>query len=208
MFLKKYPLFSFVALIALLATVTFSTKADAAAPKSGESYGYALLYSVVSQDKEVDKLLWIKDPGKSIETWIRDISAFCETVTNQLKAWESNGSVKNLSKTGLPPAELEARSRASSRTRGELLFSTKTNLRVNLIVAQLKALGYCSDLCHATAKLTDNSSQQQTLKAWEAQFTKLNETGMLLLQSDIPQDKDASKAAVENGKLEVPPHRR
>ncbi|WP_309397193.1 hypothetical protein [Cerasicoccus maritimus] len=157
--------------------------------------GYGLLYSVTSQQQNVDKLLWVKDPGADIRAWVEQIAAFNQEVTKQLEAWKASGQVTSLSTLGLPPAEIEARERATKRTTGELLFSTDVNLRLSLVVAQLKALGYCSDLCYAIAQETKDDGIQEIAKKWEERFKELNAAGMKLLETPAvttPQPKPVS----------------
>ncbi|WOO43102.1 hypothetical protein [Rubellicoccus peritrichatus] len=175
----------FVVAAMLQSTVSF---ADQNNTSSSDSYGYALLYGVVSQNKNVDKLLWIKNPGKPVETWVNDIASLSAKVNDQLETWHEDGTIQNLKDMGLPPTEVEARARATSRTRGDLLLSNGIDLRVDLIVAQLKALGYCADLSYAMAKETSNSAIQKQLNSWQSEFTKLNAKGMSLLKTDIPQE--------------------
>lgn len=175
--------FLIIALI-LQSACSFADKGS----NSTKSDGYALLYSVVSKNQDVSKLLWIKSPGKSIETWVSDIAKLSSEVTTQLEAWKKDGTVQNLDNTGLPPTELAARARATSRTRGELLFSGGVDLRVDLIVAQLKALAYCADLSYAMEEEMNNSTMQTQFNSWQSAFTKLTETGLSLLQTDIPQN--------------------
>ncbi len=153
------------------------------APGTDAGYsGYALLYSVTSQEQNVDKLLWVKDPGAEIEAWVRKIADFNKVVTAQLDAWKKDGTVTNLKQVDLPAAEETARKRAASRTTGELLFSKDVDLRVALVVAQLKAMGYCSDLCYAIGEATSNADVKKTVGDWQKQFAALNSEGMNILE--------------------------
>ncbi|MEM8550514.1 MAG: hypothetical protein AAGF10_06965, partial [Verrucomicrobiota bacterium] len=120
---------------------------------SNDQAGYALLYTVVSQNKDVDDLLIIKSPGKDIETWVKEVAKLCGEVNDQLEAWKKDGSITNLNDTYLPEAEVKARGIDTSKTSSELLWGGGVNLRVGLMVSELSAVGYCRDLCDAIAKL-------------------------------------------------------
>lgn len=160
--------------------------------------GYALLYSVTSQQQNVDKLLWIKEPGPDVKAWVEQIAVFNGEVTKELEAWRDAGLVTNLEYLGLPPAEIQARDRAQSRTTGDLLFSEAVSLRMNLIVAQLKALGYCSDLSYAIGEDSSNADVQAKAKAWEERFKELNAQGMAILENAPPPSvAEGTNAATE-----------
>lgn len=167
-------------LLILLACLTVSC----AKSEKSAHYGYALLYNVTSQQQDVDKLLWIKDPSASVSEWIKRIAAFNKEVTQQLDAWKTAGRINNLSEMGLPPTEMAARERAKSGTTGDLLLGTGDELSVELVVTQLKAMGYCADLCYALAKESKIDSQKKKLEAWQKQFAKLNADGLKLLETE------------------------
>lgn len=170
----------FSVLISLI-LLTGCPRQSAPGPASADA-GYALLYSVTSQEQNVDKLLWVKDPGEKIEAWVRRIAEFSKGVTAQLEAWKKDGTVTNLTQVDLPVAEETARKRAASRTTGELLFSKDVDLRVALVVAQLKALGYCADLCYAIGEETRDPDVKKTVGDWQKQFSALNSDGMGILE--------------------------
>ncbi|WP_309385571.1 hypothetical protein [Cerasicoccus frondis] len=165
--------------------------------------GFGLLYSVTSQQQNVDKLLWIKDPGADITAWIEQIAQFNQEVTKQLEAWKKAGKITSLKALGLPPAELEARERATKRTTGDLLFSEDVSLRLSLVIAQLKALGYCSDLSYAIAAETQDKAIQETATQWESKFKELNAQGMTLLETPQITSPEESPAKVPS----APQHR-
>ncbi|MBC2594125.1 hypothetical protein H5P28_07595 [Ruficoccus amylovorans] len=172
-------------LCSLLGFVILSTgcpRQPATAP--GESpEGYALLYNVASQEQDVDKLLWIKEPGPEISAWVKEIATFNKEVATQLQAWKKDGSVENLDNLALPPAEMKARARAASQTTGDLLFDTDTDLRVVMIYSQLQSLGYCSDLCYAIAELPYGKPHADTLHEWEKRYHEIQDTGFKMLKT-------------------------
>ncbi|GHB94163.1 hypothetical protein [Cerasicoccus arenae] len=173
--MKKIPVLLFLSLF----LSACAPKPDAAAGDDG----FALLYSITSQQQNVDKLLWIKDPGAATEAWVEQIATFNQAVTKQLEAWRDGGQVSSLTARGLPSAEIEARERATRRTTGELLFSQDVDLRISLILAQLKALGYCADLSYAIGQETSDEAIKTTVANWDTRFKELNAKGMALLEN-------------------------
>lgn len=172
-------------LLSLLSCVFFSAccKQQPVLAPGQQPEGFALLYDVSSQEQDVDKLLWVKDPGPEIAAWVKDIATFNQDVTTQLEAWKKDGSLTNLSNLSLPPAEVEARARAASETTGDLLFDTDADLRVVMIYSQLQSLGYCSDLCYAIAKLPYGEPMADTLKKWMDRYNALQNTGFKMLKT-------------------------
>ncbi len=167
--------------------------------------GFALLYNVSSQEQDVDKLLWIKTPGKEIADWVKEIAAFNKAVTTQLEAWKQDGSVTNLKNLSLPPAEVKARAQASSETTGELLFETDADLRVIMVYSQLQSLGYCSDLCHAIANLPYGKAHADTLENWKNRYQELQNDGFMMLKTGtvsgqpvLQKDEDKSPPTVKS----------
>lgn len=193
--MKTIPATLCLAFILFLTGCPQESAAPRPADKQGD--GFALLYSVSSQEQNVDKLLWVKDPGDAITEWIKQIATFNKSVTQQLEAWKQDGTVTNLKHLGLPQAESEARARATSRTTGELLWSTDIDLRVALVVAQLKALGYCADLCYAIGKETSKSEVKKVVSGWETQFAELNSKGMNILEVAMAHEGSADAAKDE-----------
>lgn len=173
---------------------------DRAESQEGAPAGFALLYSVTSQQQDVNKLLWIKDPGEQIDAWIREIASFNGEVTKQLEEWKSSGALVNLSNTGLPAAERKARELAARHTTEELLLGTGTDLRLDLMVAQLKALAYCGDMCAAVADMPEGQAMKDTLEAWSSKFMELNAHGMQLLGvKDGSVKEEEVKHVIEHG---------
>lgn len=192
-------------LLFIVAVLTLAGCRESAQKQSTASadYGYALLYSVTQSQQNVDKLLWVKNPGAEIEAWIKKIAPFNQAVTKQLEAWKESGIVTNLKSLGLPEAENVARKRATDRTTGELLFSEDTDLRVALVVAQLKALDYCSDLCYAIGEETTNPEVKKAVEDWQKQFTGLGSQGMAILE--VGMSHAQADASVETDEKPRPP---
>lgn len=182
-----------------LAACSKPTDTDSAAAQAGD--GFALLYAVTSQQQNVDKLMWVKDPGPGVKAWIDDIALFNQQVTAELERWQKAGQA-DLDTLGLPPAEMLARERATRRTTGELLFSENISLRVSLIVAQLKALGYCADLCYAITEESKNDEVRDVAAKWDKRFAELNTQGMALLEGEpAPTPESESEDASKPGAL-------
>lgn len=176
-----YWLRSFYLLPVVCALLTLSPLLAGESGSVESNHGLALLYSVAGKEQDVDKLLWIKDPGKPIKAWLREIAKFNGAVSEQLEAWAKAGLAADLQATGLPEVERKARSIAQSDTTGELIISSHLNLRLELIVSQLKAMSYCANLCAATADFTQDEAISKQLKDWETNYTDLSKEGFKLL---------------------------
>jgi len=191
--------------------LVFTLALAACAPQkqaSTDDIAFALLYSVTSQQQNVDKLLWIKEPGADVKAWVEQIAAFNQDVTKQLENWKQSGQIDNLDYQGLPAPEALARKRATKRTTGELLFSEDVDLRVSLIVAQLKALGYCADLSYAIQQEAKEDDIKTIASNWDHRFSQLNAEGMALLEGKASpgnsEDATASGQPPEKAPLRSP----
>ncbi|QYY34475.1 hypothetical protein [Ruficoccus sp. ZRK36] len=172
----------FLSVLAALLVLSGCCKKQPATLPGQTPEGFALLYDVTSQEQDVDKLLWIKEPGPKISAWVKDIATFNKKVSVQLEAWKKDGTIENLENLSLPPAEMEARARAAAETTGDLLFDTDADLRLVMIYSQLQSLGYCSDLCYAIARLPYGEPLADTLNEWVDDYNKLKSTGMELIK--------------------------
>lgn len=171
-------------LILLIFLSACSPTSDKPAGDTGLDAGFALIYNVSSRQQNVDKLLWIKDPGSDVTAWCERIASFNKGVTQQLEDWQESGQIVGLEHMNLPPVELRARERATNRTTGELIFSEDVSLRINLVTAQLKGLGYCADLCAVMSEEEQNQSMQTKLEQWQKQYSELYSDGMKILEGE------------------------
>lgn len=196
--MKRYA--SFLLLIFLTACSPSSE-----APASAKDSGFAFIYNVSSRQQNVDKLLWIKDPGPDVKAWCEQIASFNTGVTKQLEDWQKAGLITGLDHMNLPPVELKARERATNRTTGELLFSEDISLRINLVTAQLKGLGYCADLCAVMSEDPKNKEIGEKLEQWQKQYSQLYADGMKILEGQ-PQPSPAKEDESADDKPNIEEH--
>ncbi|MDB6040009.1 MAG: hypothetical protein JWM99_3850, partial [Verrucomicrobiales bacterium] len=118
--MKHFERFGKLAILLILcATVpagcaTKSPAQPASAPSPDAQFavrnqGYGLFYSLMSDEKNVSKLLLIKKEKTDVGDLIRDISRVTGEIATQLEAFEKADPHVHLKFTGLPKAEQETR---------------------------------------------------------------------------------------------------
>ena len=155
-----------LALIALTGCVSVN------APFSGVSnrnssigdHGYALLYDLMGDEKDVSKLLIIKRERTELGNLIKEIAERSSRAHKQLEAFAKANPGLNLKDLGLPSAEVATREGISKAKGKQLLGAKGKELELELLLAQDEALVYGSHLAGAIAISEPNSERGQFLR--------------------------------------------
>src|SRR5258708_28546721 len=97
---------------------------DAPALAPGQSHGYALLYDLMGDERNVSKLLIVKRGRPELGILIKRISNICGEAHEQLEKFAKADPQVDLKDQGLPAAEIQTR-KEISRTRGKELLANK-----------------------------------------------------------------------------------
>lgn len=161
---------SFTLMLALLMSVGCATnpvpKARSFdASTTDRNQGYALLYTLVGKNKDVDKILAIKSVTPSTKALILDIAKLCKDAHTQLELFAKSDPTLNLQVHGLPKYEEQTREAIEATTTKRLLFVSGDLFEVRLIQTQTQSTDY---LAHLALMLAKNEKNQ-------ARATYLNE---------------------------------
>jgi len=108
--------------------------------------GYSLLYGLMSDEKDVSKLLLIKREKSDVGELIREIARTSGEAAKQLENYEKADPHLHLKMTGLPKAEEQTRALISKTTAKELLSKGGEKFEVRILLTQNEALRYGSHL--------------------------------------------------------------
>lgn len=109
------------------------------------SEGMALAWNVLDENQDVAGILAIKSVSPTTETLVREIAKACETARATIeRIAESTGTP--LDDDGLPVAERRVRASIRARMTRELLMGSGPAFERSLLLAQVEALGYASNL--------------------------------------------------------------
>jgi hypothetical protein len=168
---RKQYLFFTVALISGCMTTAASREASAAQPtasvaSSGPSadHGYALLFDLLGDEKNVSKLLIIKRERAELKEVIKAISHSAGEAHKQLEKFGKSDPTLNLKDKGLPAAEVAARESISKAKAKELLTDKGKDFELKLLLSQNEALTYGEHLTLTAAAKETNPQRLQFLQ--------------------------------------------
>ena len=113
--------------------------------------GYALLYDLVSSEKDLAKLLLIKRESAAINALIKDIAATAEGIQRQLDLFALEDPRLNLRLIDLPFIENKTRESIGAARAKQLLVSGGKKFELRLLLTQNEALTYGTHLAQTLA---------------------------------------------------------
>jgi hypothetical protein len=156
----------------------------AEAPAVGESprnQGYSLLYGLVSQQKDVDKLLLIKGETSEVQTVIKKIAAATANATARLEEFAKKDSSLELEVESLPVPEQKTRSAIESSKTKSLLFSGGSQFEVRLLLSQAEGMSYGGHLAEVVSGLDSDPQRKQYFSDLSVEFLKLHDAVLDIL---------------------------
>jgi hypothetical protein len=153
--------------------------------------GYALLFGLLGDEKDVAKLLVIKRERAELRDLIKAIAETAASAHKQLEDFAKADRSLNLTRQGLPPAEGTTRA-AIARTKGkELLAEGGKEFELQLLLSQNEALTYGAHLAETVAKAEDNPQRVKYFQQLAADLLQLRRrvSTMLLANYNPPKDK-------------------
>ncbi len=121
--------------------------------------GYSLLYRLLSDEGNVDKILYVKSADKPIADFIKEIAATYRDSAEQLKRFqESDPALDVKMKLVLPEIDEKARGAIAFATAKELLTSSGEEFERRLLLTQVSATNYGT---HLSRVLLDRETDPQ-----------------------------------------------
>lgn len=148
-----------LALAAIMAELSGCASAPSARPghqpaERDRNAGYGLLYQLLSDQANVDKILIIKREQAELRALVKDIAAQSSLAKKQLEALAQSDPGLNLKTKSLPLAEQKTRDQISSARAKELVFgSSGREFEFKLLLTQVEALSYGGHLAKALSEL-------------------------------------------------------
>jgi len=108
--------------------------------------GYSLLYQLMSDEKNISKILLIKKEQSDVGDLIKKIAETTGEAAKQLEAFEKADPHLHLKMEGLPSAEKETRDLISKTRAKELITKTGEKFELRILLTQSEALTYGAHL--------------------------------------------------------------
>jgi hypothetical protein len=106
--------------------------------------GYALLYDLVSKEKQSSLLTIIKRVSPELKSLLERISETSKATATELETLSRLNPPLNLKLTHLPRLEQATRDSIDKQTSKEILHSTGVALEFNMVSSQLAAMNYAA----------------------------------------------------------------
>lgn len=153
--------------------------ASAGAPRrppdepAASAHGFALLYQILGQERQVSKLLMIKEERDELETVIDAIDSICDAAYERLEELAKQRPRLDLSDTGLPADEVRTRLAIAATRRDQLLAATGREFEMQLLWTQNEALTYASHLADTLARSEPDPARLAFARALWKDLTRL-----------------------------------
>lgn len=166
--------------------------AAAAAPATPTArHGYALLFSILDQERNASKLLAIHENRAALGALIEDISKTTGAAYERLEALGKADPKLDLADTGLPSAELATRAAVKDVRTKILLPASDKELELQLLLAQNEALSYSSNLAEVLARAEPDPDRLGFVRQLYRDLSRLQERVVGMLRAGYRWSPDA-----------------
>jgi hypothetical protein len=138
------------------------------------SEGYALLYDLVSKEKQSSLLSIIKKESPELQSLLERISETSKVTAKELETLARLNPPLNLKVTHLPRIEQAARESIDKDTSKEILHSKDVALEFNMVSSQLAGMNYAAHLARSLAVVETNPQRKQFLQRTDHKFSELH----------------------------------
>jgi hypothetical protein len=142
---------------------------------SEKSEGYALLYDLVSDEKQISKILIIKKERPEFRDLVKRIAATAKETARGLENFAKKAPQLNLKITHLPVMERKARDSIAAETENEILKSSGGPFESKLLMAQVEGLNYAAHLAKVLAETEADLTRKQFLQSASWKFDRLRD---------------------------------
>jgi hypothetical protein len=152
------------------------------------SDGYALLFDLLGDERNVSKLLIIKRERPELRDLIRDIAQRCGKAHGRLEQFGRADRGLSLKTNGLPSIEIATRDAIGKTKAKQLLTESGKEFELRLLISQHEALTYASHLAASIAKGETNAQRSQFLRQLSSDLTIMEQrvTSLLLTRYNWP----------------------
>ena|ERR1700733_12319836 len=125
--------------------------------------GYSLLYKLVSDDGDVDKIFILKHADDSVKALIKEIAAYMQSARKQMDEFRKSDRGLDYGVSDLPAIEQRSRDLQAGDERSALLFSGGETFELRLIFTQTEAMNYATQLAKSLAEREDDPNRKKFL---------------------------------------------
>ena len=146
----------------------------ASGAKENLSEGYALLYDLVSKEKQASQLSLVKTISPELKSLLERISETSKVTAKELETLARVDPPLNLKATHLPRTERATRESIDKETTTQMLRSTGVDLEFNMVSSQLAGMNYTAHLARTLAGVETNPRRKAFLLQTDRKFSDLH----------------------------------
>src|SRR6266478_2523538 len=170
------PRLSVLALIIILLVSGCATPpSDPPATPVAPGHGYALLYDLLGDERNLSKLLIVKRERQELGILVKQVSQTCGHGYQQLEKFAKADGRVDLKDQGLPADEIETRKEIIRTRRKELLTVKGKEFELQLLLNQNEALTYGSHLAATVARDEESSERAAFLRQLASDLGQLRQ---------------------------------
>lgn len=180
---------------------------DDTPPATALNQGYALLYDLVSQQQDLNKILWIKNTSPPVVELIEAIADVSGEMTRHLDEWQQADPTIRLDSTGLPEVDQATRKAITSYKTMTLLGDWGETFTRDLLLTQNEALNYGGYLMKVLSEKTPEADHAETLRTTGKRYLDLRDQAMAHLTvttSKADADSGATDSSEESSSSTLP----
>ncbi len=140
-----------------------------------QSEGYALLFALVSKEKNVSKLLIIKKDSPPLKAIIQKVARETKQIAGELATLARQNPPLNLKFTRLPLIEQKTRELIEKETAKTLLRAKEEPFEFRLLQSQIEGLNYGAHLAEALLETETHPARRDFLQRTQRTLTGLRE---------------------------------
>jgi hypothetical protein len=178
------PFFPFAAILSALLLACSSTPKPPSANGGlfrEDNEGYSLLYKLVSDDGDVDKIFFLKHADEDVGSLVKEVASVCKDAKKQMDEFPKTNNRIEFDVPDLPYMEQRSRDLQSSDDEKNLLGSSGKDFELLLIYTQAESMDYAHQLAMALSEKEDDPARKAFLTKFAARCGNLHDRLMNLL---------------------------
>jgi hypothetical protein len=144
---------------------------------------YSLLHQLLSDEKHVGLLRFIKQEQDEVKTLVKKIAANAAAGAKLLEEFAAQDPSIHLNDLGLPPGETATREAIAATRQKELLSQTGDEFELTLLLTQAEALSYAEHLAKVAGENDPRPDRARTLAGVSEDMRNLYQEVFALLLS-------------------------
>jgi hypothetical protein len=165
------------------------------AAQSIRNNGYSLLHQLLSEQKDVSLLRFIRPEHDDVKQLVNKIATTSGTGAKLLEAFAKDDPTISLDDIGLPPGELATRDAIAATKKKDLLSQSGDTFELTLLLTQTEALSYGWHLAEVTSTNEPQADRARALAGLGNDMQNLyHEVFALLLSKMESQATNSNKA--------------